>query len=411
VPMKIVHYSHCNLASAEASTAHVMEFAERLQRRGNDVTVVAPRKGMYRRHANCRMRYFGYIRIKGLRQLSAVVNGFFSLLSLHRAYGFECIYIRRLTLDPLPALFSRLTGVPLIVETNGQIEIHEYEVPFHFLWPVLWYPMLRTFEKWLFGAAYAVTADGAKRLERFKSRYPQWTGKFRMIRSGGIDLVRFRRIDKKTARAELNMPMERTVLVWVGTMFAWSGVEIIMTAAQTIAAQRPDVDILIIGEGPDRRRLIRMAQECGVGGRVQFPGYIATADLYRWLSASDCALAPYTRLRLDREDFTSYKIFEYLACGLPVVCSYEKGDSNIRCVRDFNLGVAVPPEQPDVFAAAVLKVLADPTYFTEEFACRCRKVLTEMNVSWDSLAGQVEQLCIEAAGAKRRAELFKMEYL
>jgi glycosyltransferase involved in cell wall biosynthesis len=400
--MNIVHYSHCNLGSAEASTAHVMEFAERLVRRGHTVTVVVPRKGLYAQAASCGIRYFPYINVKGLRQITAIIAGFFTLLALHRKFRFDCIYIRRLTLDPLPGLFSRIKAVPLIVETNGQIEIHEHEVPVHALWQVFWYPLLRMFEWFLFDAAFAVTADGSKRLNRFTGRYPAWTSKFHMVRSGGIDLNRFRRIDKAEARAGDGLPDNRRYLVWVGTIFAWSGVEQIIDAAPEICGQCPDVDFLIIGEGPDRQRLMKKAGETGVGNRMRFPGYIATSELFRWLSAGDCALAPYTRLRLDREDFTSYKIFEYLACGLPVVCSYEKGDSNIRVVRDFNLGAAVPPQDNGSFARAVIRILGEPSYFTDEFVMRCRTVLTDMKATWDSLVEQVDSICSDAIKIRKR---------
>jgi len=379
-----------------------MEFSERLSKRGHDVTVVAPDKGRYQPETSCRMNYFPYVDVKGFRQITAVISGFMTLLSLNASKRFDCIYIRRLALDPLPGIFSRLTNVPLIVETNGQIEIHEYEVPLHFLWPCFWYPLLKIIERVLFGAAFAVTADGVGRLNNFKSRYPRWKGKFHMIRSGGIDLDRFRRIDKSKARNELGLSQDHRILVWVGTIFAWSGLEILMESAKRICAEWEDVDFLMIGDGPERNHFMQIAEDKGLSQRMRFTGYISTSDLYRWLSASDIALAPYTRLRLGREDFTSYKIFEYIACGLPVVCSYEQGGSNIRYVGDYNLGATVPPEEADAFAGAVLQVLDDGSYFTKDFVKRARETLRELDVTWDALVDQVEVLCRAAVNSSPR---------
>ena len=374
-----------------------MEFAERLSKRGHDVSVVAPDKGKYQPETSCKMTYFPYLDVKGCKQITAVISGFLTLLCLNASKRFDCIYIRRLALDPLPGIFSRLTGVPLVVETNGQIEIHEYEVPLHFLWPYLWYPLLKIIERVLFDAAFAVTADGVGRLSNFKSRYPRWKEKFHMIRSGGIDLDRFHRIDKSKARKELGLSQDRRILVWVGTIFAWSGLEVLIEAAKRICSELEDVDFLMIGDGPERGHFMQIAEDNGLLQRMRFTGYIPTSDLYRWLSASDIALAPYTRLRLGREDFTSYKIFEYIACGLSVVCSYEQGGSNIRYVGDYNLGATVPPEDADAFSNAILRVLADGSYFTDDFVKRSRKTLRELDVTWDALVDQVEGLCQSAA--------------
>ena len=114
------------------------------------------------------------------------------------------------------------------------------------------------------------------------------------------------------------------------------------------------------------------------------------------------ALSLYTRLRLDRENFSSYKIFECIACRFPVVCSYEQGGSNIRYVGDYNLGVIVPSEGADTFTNAILRVLADGTYFTEDFVKRARHTLQELDVTWDALVGQVESLCGSAVNSSSR---------
>ena len=51
------------------------------------------------------------------------------------------------------------------------------------------------------------------------------------------------------------------------------------------------------------------------------------------------------------------KIFEYLACGKPVVTSDVKGAGDI--VMTGNAGLAVNPETPEVLAEAVTKLLKD----------------------------------------------------
>jgi glycosyltransferase involved in cell wall biosynthesis len=375
-----------------------MEFADGLARKGHRVRVVSPRKSKaYPYKTPCEMQYFPLINIKGFRQISAILTGFLTLLHLKKFWKPDCLYIRRLVLDPMPGIFAWLTGTPLVTETNGQIEVHQYEVPLHILWKYFWYPLMLFFERIVFTHSNAVTADGEQRLSAFKNRYPNWPNRFHQVRSGGIDLKRFGRINKNEARKLLGLSIEKRLLVWVGTIFDFSGLEILIQAARKICMRLSDVEFLIIGDGSAKKQFIRMVKENGLSDRMRFTGYIANRELYRWLSACDLALAPYNRLRLGKEDFTSYKIFEYLACGLPVVCSYEKGGSNISYIHDYNLGATAPLEDAEAFADAVLEVLQEKSYFSADFGNHARAVLHGLNVTWDALVNRVESLCQAAS--------------
>ncbi len=400
--MRIIHFSHCDLGSTEASTAHVMEFADGLARKGHKVVVVSPKKSKaYPYETPCEMKYFPLIKVKGFRQITAILAGFLTLLYLKLSWRPDCLYTRRLVLDPMPGIFAGLTGTPLVTETNGQIEVHRYEVPWHGLWKYFWYPLMRFFERILFFNSHAITVDGQQRLSVFKDRYPNLDKRFHLVRSGGIDLDRFRIIDKNEARKQLGLPMDRRILVWVGTFFDFSGLEILIQAIPRICTQLSDVEFLIIGDGATREHYIEKVNEFGLSDRVRFTGYIANHDLYRWLCACDLALSPYNRLRLGQEDFTSYKIYEYLACGLPVVSSYEKGGSNISYIPSYNLGTTAPLENTDAFVDAVLKVLQEKSYFTSDFKKRARAVLHSLNVTWDALVNRVESLCQAATESNR----------
>jgi len=371
-----------------------MEFADGLERKGHRVLVVSPKKSKaYPYKTPCEMQYFPLINIKGFRQITAILTGFVTLLLLKKSWKPDCLYTRRLVLDPMPGIFAWLTGTPLVTETNGQIEVHKYEVPLHGLWKYFWYPLMRFFERILFSNSHAITVDGQQRLSVFKSRYPNWGKRFHLVRSGGIDLDRFRRINKNEARKLLGLPMDKRLLVWVGTIFDFSGLEILIQAVRKICLQFSDVEFLIIGDGSAKAHYIEIVKGYGLSDRVRFTGYIANHELYRWLSACDLALAPYNRLRLGQEDFTSYKIFEYLACGLPVVSSYEEGGSNISYIPNYNLGATAPLENTEAFVDAVLKVLQEKSYFNTDFKNHARAVLHRLNVTWDALVNKVEYLC------------------
>ena len=74
---------------------------------------------------------------------------------------------------------------------------------------------------------------------------------------------------------------------------------------------------LIAGDGPERERLERLA--AGLDN-VEFLGWLDAGALARLLASGDVSIACY---RPGATQTVTYKLFEYLAARLPVVCSLE----------------------------------------------------------------------------------------
>jgi colanic acid/amylovoran biosynthesis glycosyltransferase len=77
------------------------------------------------------------------------------------------------------------------------------------------------------------------------------------------------------------------------------------------------VDVVILGDGPERERLARLAAELGVSLRL--PGFVARADVARWLRAADVYVQPSIRLGNGRTEGAPLATAEARAIGLPVI--------------------------------------------------------------------------------------------
>ncbi|MBW2658925.1 MAG: glycosyltransferase [Deltaproteobacteria bacterium] len=111
--------------------------------------------------------------------------------------------------------------------------------------------------------------------------------------------------------------------------------------------------LLIVGDGTERERLIKLAVELGVGELTQFTGKVAYADVPVFLSKMDIYAA---FSRLDSESF-GVAILEASGCGLPVVVSDVDGPAEV--VENGKTGLIVPREDVTAGSAALGKLVSD----------------------------------------------------
>jgi len=158
----------------------------------------------------------------------------------------------------------------------------------------------------------------------------------------GRDLSRF-----ADARARMNeCPLGAAALA--GTSFP---IDREMTAQAL--KRRPDLLLLIAGEGPALPALRAQAAQLGLGESVRFTGYL---DRHRDLP--DCYAAADVFAFASRTETQGLVLLEAMATGLPVVALARMGTVDILAPRQ---GCRVPADDPAAFAEAVVEVLSDLT--------------------------------------------------
>jgi teichuronic acid biosynthesis glycosyltransferase TuaC len=161
----------------------------------------------------------------------------------------------------------------------------------------------------------------------------------------GIDIDRFRPVDRAAARAALGI--HGPLLVCVGHLNARKGQEIALAALEKV----PNATLLFAGDGPERARLEREAAAKGLAARVRFLGVQPHATLPGLLAAADVMVLP------TMSEGLANVWVEALACGTPVVTSDVGG---AREVVDRPEAGRLVPRDPAAVAEAVNLLLADP---------------------------------------------------
>lgn len=179
------------------------------------------------------------------------------------------------------------------------------------------------------------------------------------------------RAERDTARLQLGIPAPAFVICCAATLRPRKGQRQLVEAVARLAAEYPQLLLVLAGEGPDRAALQQLARERGIEAQVRVPG--AVRPIRPLYAASDLFVL------VSHHEGLSNACLEASAAGLPLVVSRAGGLPEI--VDDGVTGLVVDAGDVDGIAAAIGRMLREP-----EFCAR---------------AG--------AAGAARTAELFAAE--
>jgi glycosyltransferase involved in cell wall biosynthesis len=114
----------------------------------------------------------------------------------------------------------------------------------------------------------------------------------------------------------------------------------------------PEVELVIVGDGPMEAALRALAQARGVGSRVRFAGALAQDRLKEYYSAADVLV-----LASSREGWANV-LLESMACGTAVVATRIWGTPEV--VQASEAGVLMEERTPQAVVAAVRRLLAAP---------------------------------------------------
>src|SRR5262249_8130891 len=144
--------------------------------------------------------------------------------------------------------------------------------------------------------------------------------------------------DREALRRRLGL--ERTTLLSVGHLVEGKGHHVVLEAL----ARLPEIQLIVIGEGPLESQLRASADRLGVADRVRWMGTLSQAELAEFYSAADV-----TVLASRREGMPNV-LLESLACGTPVIATTVGGNGEI--VNSPHAGVLMRDRTPAALCAA-----------------------------------------------------------
>jgi D-inositol-3-phosphate glycosyltransferase len=200
--------------------------------------------------------------------------------------------------------------------------------------------------------ADAICVSCAEEERQFRRLYGDPQGRIEIV-APGVEHAFFAPGDQAGARAALELPVDRPVLLFVGRIQPLKGPDVAIRALAALG--RPDALLLVVGgsSGADgdgeTARAHELVDDLGVQDQVRFVPPQPHHILSTYYRAADVVLVP------SRSESFGLVALEAAACGVPVVASAVGG--LLSLVDDGETGFLVHGRAPEEFAKAIARVL------------------------------------------------------
>jgi glycosyltransferase involved in cell wall biosynthesis len=334
------------------------------------LTQVSQAANAWRRHLTFRLLWLQFVLLGWRRDASCLALA--ARIHLRRqqsrhpiAYGVG----RRLEVPN----FSRIMGSPILQWLGSPVRLY-----------LARFDELLAFK--LPAEALIITDDGTISVADIRERLGIPDERIWMYRNG-IDKASFTSGPlKPQVRAELGLPQDAKVLLWVSQLVNWKRVDRIIDAMPEVAAHCPAVQLVILGDGPDRQPLEAQADRLGVRHLVRFEGFVAGGVAALFHSA-DLFTAFYDYANV------SNSLLEAMLSGITVV-ALDNGHTS-EVVKHMENGLLVDPRRIGDIPETVTRVLVDDE-LRERLSRNAAAYADRVLLTWDERIDK-EIAMIEAA--------------
>jgi glycosyltransferase involved in cell wall biosynthesis len=167
----------------------------------------------------------------------------------------------------------------------------------------------------------------------------------------GIDLVRFRPLDRVQCRQSLGLDLTANLIGIVATLRDWKGHCYLFEAMARLVPRLQNWQLLVIGDGPYEPTLRAKVEELGLQSKVNFVG--RQQNIPEWLNALDLFVLPSYG-----DEGVPQAIVQAMACGLPVIST--PIGSIAEAVIDHVTGRLVPPRDSQSLESAIEHLIQNP---------------------------------------------------
>jgi len=387
-----------DVGAFQGDSTHVVELVSNLRRMGCRVRWIARQSGDRKMwpdpffHRVSRIPKPSSDIMRLLQLLFSMARGAYYIF--RHAGSCDLIYSRDRFSLLLALAPSKLLRKPIVYEVNG-LTSEQRKMHGDHLLNRLYVWLLETLDKAAFRSAIRVVCVTDAIRTFYIKRHPAYAGKFLTVNNGvSTELFHPLPIDEEvdSLRKRLGFEEGDEVVAYVGNLSLWQGIEYLVRSAPMVVEKNPAVKFMVVGHGPTYDRCLKLSAELGVADRFRFVGRIPYSNLTYYVNLADVCVAPYMR------DIPNcpIKVYEYLACGKPVVCSDIPGIDNLR---DTGALVLVEPCDPQALASALLSTLAD---MDARAAQRELGPKVASEYTWENTARKVSEV-IEAAVDEKKA--------
>jgi glycosyltransferase involved in cell wall biosynthesis len=203
----------------------------------------------------------------------------------------------------------------------------------------------------------------------------------------GANLEHFRPLDKLECRQKIGLDKDTFYVVFVGSFAPWQGLETLANAAKQVKEKGyTNIKYLLVGDGEVAPILKQMVHKLQLENDILFAGRVPHENVTCYINAADVAVAPFSGKGTQALG-SPLKLFEYLACGKPVISTRTDGVTEI--VEGCECGYLAEIGNSAELATAIIRSFNDHSKL-EELGERGRKFV-EAEYSWSVITQRLLQ--------------------
>ena len=165
----------------------------------------------------------------------------------------------------------------------------------------------------------------------------------------GVDHQRFKPALRSVVRQQLGWNSAECVVLFVGRLSPEKGADDLLRAfAHGRRYYNLPARLVIVGDGPERGRLMQLASELGLTNCLTWAGWKKPSEISQYFNAADMLCLP------SQNEGVANVVLEAFACGLPVVATAVGG---IPEVMTDETGVLVAPSLPQSLSHGIQRAL------------------------------------------------------
>jgi len=200
-----------------------------------------------------------------------------------------------------------------------------------------------------------------------------------------VDCAVFRPgIDAEVVRRKHGLSRDDRVVLFVGALEAYKGIDYLLRAFALVAGQVPGARLLLVGAGSQNEKLAGLAAELGIARRTIFAGYAADDELPLYYNSATMFVLPSVSCL---EGFGIVQL-EAMACGVPVITTSLPGPAEVD--RHGVATIQVPPRDGAALSVAMKRLLTQRE--TASAMGAAGRQLALSRYSWPAVAAEVHCL-------------------
>ena len=254
----------------------------------------------------------GFIKIPGLSRISAAVTHYFEIQKTIKENGIDAIVLYSVPTNGLQTiLLARRFNIPVVFRS---VDILHTLVPY----PVL-NKVTKLYEKWVY-ANVDMILPNTPQYAKYVTSMGAAESKVKLLLFP-IDTELFRpSVDCSEVRRKWGLGEREQVIVFIGTLFEFSGLDEFIRQFPEVIKQIPKARLLIVGDGPQRSKLERIITELRLEKKAIITGFQPYQTMPQYINLATVCINPFL-ITDDTRDIFPSKIVQYIACGKAAVAT------------------------------------------------------------------------------------------